>query len=483
MKNIKEQVLSLEPTTPKNENLEKLKNFVTVGCIPNGKIKENTGITQYPEAIITQSQKGNTLYFFHDGKIAMVYADGKLRLLPDTFTCEELIKQKQSQTTAETQAQTQAQTQANKMALIRQFEGQGWSTIKPLETDISYYFKLSEKDISKHSLIGVEMYMVDPTKVDELAEKLVSERLVPTKQSCKTVIEAYHKLASINDRTKTDAELDALAQKVATCEEAQIRWNTQKVPKMLNDIGNFSGERKRFAINFAINKRLKENMDLKNILKKNLTEVKESKESLQVETNIIKNRLSIITEGKSFEKDSDFLIESVIYELNYLKRQGYTSQAINEGLFDMLGGLFKNSVTSLPQVFGEYVAEYLMKILGVPADSYIGSVVKSFLTSINVSDYDKIFTDCRFTSNALSDAIIEGYLDKMQTEKGLTSGAQGFIFDALRNSVMETFAEGKDSLVQKLEDTIADFICPKFSKVASAMSDTADNIKSNVVSV
>ena len=61
-KNIKEQLTS-GPQPPTNK--QKLIEYVKVGCIPNGKLIENTGLSKYPEAIYTKTAKGNTLYFFH----------------------------------------------------------------------------------------------------------------------------------------------------------------------------------------------------------------------------------------------------------------------------------------------------------------------------------------------------------------------------------------------------------------------------------
>jgi hypothetical protein len=64
--------------------------------------------TTYPEAIYTKTAKGNTLYFFHDGKIGLVGQDNKVKLIPETFTCDEAIasfktpEQKQKELSAQT---------------------------------------------------------------------------------------------------------------------------------------------------------------------------------------------------------------------------------------------------------------------------------------------------------------------------------------------------------------------------------------------
>jgi hypothetical protein len=222
---------------------------------------------------------------------------------------------------------------------------------------------------------------------------------------------------------------------------------------------------------------------LKKSLKKNLIEAKEKKEDLMVENKIITNRFNFLFEGRSFEteKEKDYLVESIITEIGYLKVQGYTPQAINEGLFSMLGNIFGGSVKSIPAVFGEYIAGWLTKTLGIPQNSYMSSVIVALVGNLNIADYDKFFSDCRFASNKIADSLIEGYVLQLQNEKNLNTGASGFIVSALRNSVVDYFTEDKTSLIQILEDKISEFICPKLSKLSSAITDKTDDLKTKIV--
>ena len=222
---------------------------------------------------------------------------------------------------------------------------------------------------------------------------------------------------------------------------------------------------------------------LKKSLKKNLIEAKEKQEDLMVENKIITNRFNFLFEGRSFEteEEKDYLVESIITEIGYLKIQGYTPQAINEGLFSMLGNIFGGSVKSIPAVFGEYIASWLTKTLGIPQNSYMSSVVVALVGNLNISDYDKFFSDCRFASNKIADSLIEGYVLQLQNEKNLNTGASGFIVSALRNSVVDYFTEDKTSLIQILEDKIGEFLCPKLSKLSSVISDKTDDLKTKIV--
>ena len=223
---------------------------------------------------------------------------------------------------------------------------------------------------------------------------------------------------------------------------------------------------------------------LKKSLKKNLKVIKEQKENLMVETNIVTKRFNFIVEGKSYktEKEQDNLVESVISEIGYLKSQGYTPQAINEGLFSMLGSLLGGTFSAAPQVFGEYIAAWLIKQLGVPKDSYIASSITALVGNLNISDYDRFFSDCRFASNKIADSLIEGYVLQLQQQKGLDTGATGFIVSALRNSVVDYFVEDKNSLIDILEDKIGEFLCPKLSKLTGVITDKTEDIKAKVAS-
>ena len=79
------------------------------------------------------------------------------------------------------------------------------------------------------------------------------------------------------------------------------------------------------------------------------------------------------------------------------------------------------------------------------------------------------------------DISTEQRLLQLQNEKNLNTGASGFIVSALRNSVVDYFTEDKTSLIQILEDKIGEFLCPKLSKLSSAISDKTDDLKSKIV--
>ena len=476
-KNIKEQLAS-GPQPPTNK--QKLIEYVKVGCIPNGKLIENTGLSKYPEAIYTKTAKGNTLYFFHDGKIGLVGQDNKVKFIPETFTCEGFTSPEQKQSEISTQIENQGE--------IQRLIEQGWSLQKPLESMLTLYEKLSEIDADSFTLIKKEMYRQtqtgdQQTTVDAL-NKITDSQIVD-KKACKTLIDLYMDAADKN--MKIDKQLlDSYANQIMNCNDQIDNWGLlSSVPEDIKQISSYGGARQRFAINFAARKRLGEHLDVKNILKKNLLEVKSKKEDLMVESKIITNRFNFLVENRKFETDKDLelFMEDYIAEVSYLRTQGYDSKVIEEaaGLFSTLSSIFGGTATALPSAMGEYLVDWLMKVLNIPSGSYMSKVISTFIASINVSDYDRVLTDCRFTTNALADALIKGYLKELQEKSNLDKGASGFIVTALRNSVVDYYAEGSDSMIQKLEDKIADFLCPKMSKVSSKISDKYDELKTKVM--
>ena len=223
---------------------------------------------------------------------------------------------------------------------------------------------------------------------------------------------------------------------------------------------------------------------IKESLKGTLTEKKQEKENLLIESKIISNRFNILSEGLEITTNEQKIkfVDTISEELNYLTTQGYSSKVINEGLFSFLGSLFGGSVKSVPAVFGEYIAQWLTNKLGIPQGSFMQSSIVALVGNLSISDYDKFFTDCRFASNKIADSLIEGYLIQMQQRAQATSqGATGFITSAMRNAISEYFLEDKEGIVQKLQDMIGDFLCPKLSKVASTLQDKAEDIKDKAV--
>jgi len=207
---------------------------------------------------------------------------------------------------------------------------------------------------------------------------------------------------------------------------------------------------------------------MKNIsqsLKRNISEIKEKKNNIIIEHSIVQSRLKFVLEQEYKNNDAKFI--ALLEEMINLEEQGYNLSLINEQGFDffgMLGRIFGGSFGSIWEVLGEKMADAIAEKLGINTTSWLYNVIVTWFTSMNWKEYGKLFTDCKFVTNGISDAVIEGTLRQMQKTNNAGEGVSGVLLDALRNSIMKEFAERKDSLIQQLEDVIGGIICGSLSK-------------------
>ena len=207
---------------------------------------------------------------------------------------------------------------------------------------------------------------------------------------------------------------------------------------------------------------------MKNIsqsLKRNISEIKEKKNNLIIKHSIVQSRLKFVLEQEYKNNDAKFI--ALLEEMINLEEQGYNLSLINEQGFDffgMLGRIFGGSFGSIWEVLGEKMADAIAEKLGINTTSWLYNVIVTWFTSMNWKEYGKLFTDCKFVTNGISDAVIEGTLRQMQKTNNAGEGVSGVLLDALRNSIMKEFAERKDSLIQQLEDVIGEIICGSLSK-------------------
>lgn len=200
--------------------------------------------------------------------------------------------------------------------------------------------------------------------------------------------------------------------------------------------------------------------NLSKSLRKNISEIKEKKNNLIVEHSIVQSRLKFVLEQTYRNKNQK--VWALVSEMVNLEEQGFDLRQLNEqfDLFGFLGSLMGGSVRSISQVIGEYITDAIADKFGINKTNYFYNVLRSAITSTNVSDYGKLFSDCRFLTNKICDSLIEAVITQKQAEGyGAQSGLGGFLVDALRNAVMEELAEKPDSLVERLEGLLSSVIC------------------------
>ena len=185
---------------------------------------------------------------------------------------------------------------------------------------------------------------------------------------------------------------------------------------------------------------------LKNVLRKKLTVLSESKKKSVITTKEFKNYIRTIDE--SFDS------------LNTGKR------SINEdGLKDMLSGALGYGGEGIISYFKERLAKSIIdKFVPGGSNTWLGGVISTSIGNIKVGDYlnGNIFK-CDFVVKELAKGIGENAINQFADKKGLTGG----FYDVLRNSVVEVVDD--NPFIQSLEKGISTVLCPVLGKLGSAL--------------
>ena len=226
-------------------------------------------------------------------------------------------------------------------------------------------------------------------------------------------------------------------------------------------------ESKKDELSNELSSIIKENLNLMSRLKK---------KTLTEERNIVKNRFSVLTEGRdiktNIEKNS--FADDIILEMFELRSQGFETDVISEGLFDMIGGLFGAAGGGIGQIIKEKMATWLIKKLGVGTDSYLSNFIIVAFGNLPLTDYGKL-TDCKFLSELITTSVVESIA--LNVEK--KTGKDGVFMDLLRNIAGDYF---KDTAVEnKISGFLEGLICPLMGGIKTKMKDAEKEIKANIV--
>jgi hypothetical protein len=213
--------------------------------------------------------------------------------------------------------------------------------------------------------------------------------------------------------------------------------------------------------------------DLKSIIKENLiTLSEEKKNNLLGESKIINIRLGIIKESNTENKDK--LFNDIISEMVYLNNQGFDKDLINEGFWEILGGLFP-STNTIAETFKEYLAKWLIEAIAPGQENgWIGNIIITSVGNLKIGDVTKL-TNCEFTTKLLSKSISEAVVRKFAESKGIS----GVLADLIRNSMIEQL--DSTEFAQKLESGLAHVICPLLGGVSQKMSTVANKMKDKAI--
>jgi hypothetical protein len=240
-------------------------------------------------------------------------------------------------------------------------------------------------------------------------------------------------------------------------------------------------------LDYLLNKRGKfglmesKKINLKSIIKENLIKTQENKNRLLQESNIVKTRLNIILEGKTFKtkRQVNDVYVTILSEMIYLHKQGFNEDIIAENVdnvFGALGNIFGTGINGVIETFKERGVNYILEKLGISKNNFLKNFLITALSNTDIKDVPKLFSDCDFLTKKISESIPEAYLRKLEYEKGM-----GNIFmDTVRNSLYDVIKNS--DFADKVESRISGIVCPLVQQMSGKFSDHLSGMKSSLIS-
>ena len=222
-------------------------------------------------------------------------------------------------------------------------------------------------------------------------------------------------------------------------------------------------------------------INLKGIIKENLIKTQENKNRLLQESNIVKTRLNIILEGKTFKtkKQVDDVYVTILSEMIYLHKQGFNEDIIAENVgsvFGALGNIFGTGINGVIETFKERGVNYILEKLGLSKNNFLKNFLITSLANTDIKDVPKLFSDCDFLTKKIAESIPEAYLRKLEYEKGM-----GNVFmDTVRNSLYDVIKNS--DFADKVESRISGIVCPLVQQMTGKFSDHLSGMKSSLIS-
>jgi|LakMenEpi03Aug12_release.lakeMendotaPanAssembly.Ray.scaffolds.fasta_scaffold263563_4 hypothetical protein len=199
-------------------------------------------------------------------------------------------------------------------------------------------------------------------------------------------------------------------------------------------------------------------MELKNIVKENLLDIKFQKENYNKSLNKLK-RLQFEVNDNIFETkiEKENIAMRVFNELIILESNGHYKKLLNEEEW-------KGFPTWLWDTVKEKVIRTIVNTVAPSKkDTWAANVIVTGLGDIDINEIPKL-GNCEFVTTQLAKAIVEGSLEHVKREMGFTSG----ISDLVRNALVETLEQG--DLLENMKEKLVGTICPSLKKVSSGFA-------------
>lgn len=209
-------------------------------------------------------------------------------------------------------------------------------------------------------------------------------------------------------------------------------------------------------------------------IKATLLEIKEKKESILIEQNLVKNRIMMIVESedniKNFKKlpksKQTKISRKLVAEIGFL----HESNILNEqdGLMGFLKGIFGNSLSGILQTIVEPMVNSLLSGLGLTG--YFKDFLVSFITT-NPLELAKALKSCEAMTTLVAQALSEGLAMMIMREQGLEGSGYTFLRNALGGAVKDT------KFIESIESQVSGIVCQLYDSMTGKASDVVDKLK------
>jgi hypothetical protein len=221
-------------------------------------------------------------------------------------------------------------------------------------------------------------------------------------------------------------------------------------------------------------------MSLKYNIRKQLIETKENKGRLLQESKIIQTRFLMIAESSKIKtkKQLDDAFVNLLSEMIYLHKQGFDSTLIKESaesVFEVLGKLFGGSTNAVVELFKEKGVRWILEKLGIEDNNFLKNFLITALGNTDLKDVPKLFSDCDFLTEKISESIPEAYLRQLEYEKGMG----GDFMDFVRNSLYDVIKSS--DFGDKVKEKISGIVCPLVDNMSEKFGNQLDSMKSSLI--
>lgn len=216
-------------------------------------------------------------------------------------------------------------------------------------------------------------------------------------------------------------------------------------------------------------------MSIRETIRQNLLETETRKKNLLQESKIINSRFKLIGEGVNTKSkiQTKKTFDKILSECNYLKTQGYNESLINEGFLEVMSDLFNNEGPQFWDTVKTKLSDYISSKFGV--DDWMKDKMIEGIGNVEIDEIPKLFTDCRFLVNKITDAAMEGFSENIPVEGG-SNTVPGMFRQSLDNVI------GGDDFRRNLEDSFTTVVCPAMGQINQNMANKLEDFKKTMFS-